>query len=94
MDYLISYDIHNDRRRNKVSKVLLDYGRRVQYSVFEIARLSPGDLERCVNRILPLLDLDRGDSLRVYSFCRDCSGRIVVYGRGRPMVGDDALTVV
>lgn len=33
--YVISYDISNDRRRNKIAKILLDYGRRVQYSVFE-----------------------------------------------------------
>ena len=32
---VISYDIANDKRRNKVAKVLLDYGNRVQYSVFE-----------------------------------------------------------
>ena len=32
--YLISYDIINDKRRNKVFKTLMDYGDRVQYSVF------------------------------------------------------------
>jgi CRISPR-associated protein Cas2 len=31
---LVSYDIADDRRRNKVFKTLLDYGDRIQYSVF------------------------------------------------------------
>ena len=31
---MISYDIVNDKRRNRVSKTLMDYGDRVQYSVF------------------------------------------------------------
>ena len=33
--YVISYDIVSDKLRNKVAKILLDYGKRVQYSVFE-----------------------------------------------------------
>ena len=33
--YVISYDIAGDKLRNKIAKVLLGYGRRVQYSVFE-----------------------------------------------------------
>ena len=32
--YFISYDITDDKRRNRVARILLDYGERVQYSVF------------------------------------------------------------
>lgn len=32
--FLVSYDVSDDKRRNKVAKRLLDYGERVQYSVF------------------------------------------------------------
>lgn len=31
---IVSYDITDDRRRDRVVKTLLDYGDRVQYSVF------------------------------------------------------------
>ena len=31
---IVSYDISDDRRRARVAKLLLDYGDRVQYSVF------------------------------------------------------------
>lgn len=33
---IISYDIEKDELRNRFSKFLLAYGRRIQYSVFEI----------------------------------------------------------
>lgn len=33
--FLVIYDISNDKRRNKISKVLEGYGKRVQYSAFE-----------------------------------------------------------
>ena len=32
---LVSYDIIDDYRRTKLAKKLLDWGQRVQYSVFE-----------------------------------------------------------
>ena len=32
----VAYDCSNDKRRNRVAKILLDYGYRVQYSVFEV----------------------------------------------------------
>ena len=33
--YLISYDISENKRRNKIFKELKNYGRHVQFSVFE-----------------------------------------------------------
>lgn len=32
--YLVSYDIADDKRRERLAKRLLDYGDRIQYSVF------------------------------------------------------------
>jgi len=34
--FIVSYDIENDKTRTKFSKLLKQYGRRLQYSVFEI----------------------------------------------------------
>jgi len=39
--YLVCYDIEDDRERNRVAKLLLKHGRRVQYSVFELHRINP-----------------------------------------------------
>ena len=35
MQFVVAYDIRQDRRRNKVMNTLKDFGLRVQYSVFE-----------------------------------------------------------
>lgn len=43
--YLICYDIEDDRERTRVAKVLLHYGERVQYSVFEVHITRPRDLD-------------------------------------------------
>ncbi len=49
--YVVSYDIGSDKLRNKVAKVLLGYGNRVQYSVFE-CHISQ---ERCKRQIIGVL---------------------------------------
>ena len=36
MKYLVTYDISEDSRRDKVVKILNEYGKRVQFSCFEI----------------------------------------------------------
>jgi CRISPR-associated protein Cas2 len=33
---VVAYDVADDDRRNDVADVLLSYGRRIQYSVFEV----------------------------------------------------------
>lgn len=33
--YLVSYDITSDRRRRRIANLLENYGKRIQYSVFE-----------------------------------------------------------
>lgn len=44
---LISYDISNDKLRNKFSKFITKYGYRVQFSVFEIT-----NSKRMLNNIM------------------------------------------
>ncbi len=41
--FITSYDISNDKRRDKVAKALLGYGDRLQYSVF-CCQLNPREL--------------------------------------------------
>lgn len=84
---LVSYDIPDDRRRLKLSKALLDFGRRVQYSVFEClldARL----LERMVERIRGLVE-ESEDSVRVYSLCAECEKQVLVIGQGEVSRDED-----
>ncbi|MBO9361540.1 CRISPR-associated endonuclease Cas2 [Thermoflexus sp.] len=80
MFVVISYDIPDDRRRDRVCQTLKDFGTRVQYSVFE-AELRPQDLQRLEDRLRRLID-PREDSVRFYFLCRGCVSRIRVMGIG------------
>lgn len=80
MLYTISYDIPDDKRRLKIAKILLDFGRRVQYSVFE-AELDTDSLERLRHRVKGGVDLAE-DSVRIYPHCAACAARIEIIGQG------------
>jgi|Deesub1362A_J573_1020465.scaffolds.fasta_scaffold00583_28 CRISPR-associated protein Cas2 len=77
MKVVVSYDISDDRRRNKVRMELYNWGVRVQYSVFE-CNLSPKQVERMERRLKGLIKEE--DSLRIYILCNDCINRIKIYG--------------
>ena len=74
--YLVSYDIVDDKRRNKLARVLQGYGNRVQYSVFE-CRLSKGQAKELELKARPFVKIDKGDSLRIYILCKSCEAEIV-----------------
>lgn len=80
MFYTISYDIRDNRRRQRVAKILKDYGERVQLSVFE-AELDEKSLARLQKRLEKCLDL-AADSLRFYPLCAACKPRIEILGQG------------
>jgi len=75
---VVSYDIPDDRRRTRVCHLLKDYGRRVQYSVFE-CQLRPKDLQRLRERLKPLLDLAE-DDVRFYQLCEVCLPKARIWG--------------
>ncbi|MDN5338425.1 MAG: CRISPR-associated protein Cas2 [Thermotogaceae bacterium] len=53
--YIISYDISDTKKRNKVAKVLEEYGERIQYSVF-ICYLERKILFKLLERVTKLID--------------------------------------
>ena len=75
--WLITYDISADGRRQKVHNILKDYGKRVQYSVFE-CHLSGRQLS--VLRARLLAEIDSADSLRWYPLCSWCSDTVFFQG--------------
>lgn len=81
MSYMvISYDISDDRKRNKVANTLEDYGKRVQYSVFE-CRLNEKTLAQLLDKLKPFPE--RNDSIRVYQICEACLRRVILLGKGK-----------
>jgi CRISPR-associated protein Cas2 len=78
---LISYDFANDKTRTKFAKFLKKFGRRIQYSVFEIKN-SP----RVLTNILKEIELvykkkfTNSDSIVIFPICLSCQRKVIRYG--------------
>lgn len=80
MLYVISYDVADDTRRRRVFEALKDFGRRVQFSVFE-CDLDEAALTELYDRID--FEIERGeDSCRFYRLCQGCAAEVRVIGKG------------
>jgi len=91
MLYSICYDISDDRRRNRVASILLGFGERVQYSVFE-ADLDIANLERLVEKVAPEMKEDE-DNLRIYPICEQCRSKIQIMGYGQVTQYPDVIII-
>ena len=80
MLYLISYDVTDDNRRRHVMEALKDFGRRVQYSVFE-CNLDDKALEELMDKLDFAID-GATDSCRLYRLCENCAGVVRILGNG------------
>jgi CRISPR-associated protein Cas2 len=78
---IVSYDFENDKTRTQFSTFLKQYGRRLQYSVYEIKN-SP----RILKNVMKEVELrykprfTNSDSVLIYSMCKSCDGKMVRYG--------------
>lgn len=77
--YLISYDISENKLRTKVAKKLEDYGRRVQYSVFE-CRLDKKRFKRLYGELAELTAEMDGGSIRIYSLDKAAEESLTIIG--------------
>ena len=80
MQYVICYDIADDRRRTRVAQTLLDYGRREQESVF-VAYLDDELSARMKERLAALVDAN-WDRVHVFELCEACGKRGWSLGTG------------
>jgi CRISPR-associated protein Cas2 len=78
MQYWVCYDIADDRRRQRLSDVLLDFGTRVQESVFQCL-IEPSLAEEMLARIQRTIELNT-DKVHVLALCDTCGGRVTHYG--------------
>lgn len=78
---ILSYDITNDKVRTKFSKFISKFGRKLQYSVYEI-RNSP----RVLQNITSEIDLrfkkqfTGADSVVIFSLCEIDKKKVIRYG--------------
>jgi CRISPR-associated protein Cas2 len=79
---VIAYDIPDDKRRTKVHKILLGYGKWTQYSLFEcfLTRKQLLLLQAKLGEHL----IAQEDSVRFYTLCTNCVSRVETVGGPPP----------
>lgn len=75
--YLVCYDVRDEARLRRVQRLMLGYGRRLQYSIFR-CELSQRDRERMKWELTKIMDDE--DRLLVVSLCRACAKKVMVSG--------------
>ncbi len=78
MQYWVCYDIADDHRRQRLSDALLDYGMRVQESVFHCL-LDATLAEEMLSRVRRIVE-EHTDKVHVIPLCDSCAGRVTMYG--------------
>lgn len=96
MNVLITYDVSTEtaagrKRLRKVALACLDFGQRVQKSVFECS-VSEMQYEEVVRRLLEIID-EKEDSLRVYRLIEPKEKYVQVYGVNTAVDFDEPLVV-
>ena len=79
--YVVCYDIVSDRLRAQAAKRMLDYGTRIQDSVYECI-LDKSGYDRLIHQI-EQFPLEEEDKIRLYRICGDCLERVRIYGKGQ-----------
>ncbi len=88
---LVSYDISDNKKRTRFSKYLLRFGRRLQFSVFEIEN-SDRILDNVVADINGrfLKEFDQSDSVYIFKLTGSCQVMKFGYAANE----DDELVIV
>jgi CRISPR-associated protein Cas2 len=96
LNVLVSYDVSTTspegrQRLRRIAQACLDYGQRVQFSVFECT-LSDTNFVKLRSRLLDILDTAQ-DSLRIYRLGGNLSEVVESHGVDRKIDFDDSLIV-
>lgn len=91
--YLICYDIADARRLRYVSKLLNNWGLRIQYSIFE-CNLTKKDLTICKAQLLKVIDVAHDQVLFVRLGPTQSRGDRCIEAMGKAYHGFDAPVIV
>ena len=93
---LITYDVNTEdaagrRRLRQIAKQCVNYGQRVQNSVFECS-IDPGMYEQLKADLVAIMDQEK-DSLRFYNLGKGWKNKVEHYGAGEPYDPDEPMIV-
>jgi CRISPR-associated protein Cas2 len=78
MQYVICYDIADERRRSHVAEFLKNFGPRIQESVF-CAHLDEALAAKMIEKLPALID-EHLDSVHVFVLCNACERKAQAFG--------------
>jgi CRISPR-associated protein Cas2 len=81
MNMIVAYDIADDRRLTKVAKVMLDYGVRVQKSIFEVT-VNKQVFREMKQRVEKIIVWEE-DGVKYFPVCERCAGTVEIIGQGQ-----------
>lgn len=96
MQMLITYDVVTSspggaRRLRRAAKICLDYGQRVQFSVFE-CKVDPAQYVELKKRLLDVIDVEK-DSIRFYNLGKEWDRRVEHIGAKTSINPDNPMIV-
>ena len=91
--YVVSYDISSNKLRNKIFKTLKNYGKHIQFSVFE-CELSKRQYKALYRELMSLMQGQPEGNIRIYDLCEMCSKNIRVIGVAEEPKEEEADIVV
>ncbi|HBC30715.1 MAG TPA: CRISPR-associated endonuclease Cas2 [Clostridiales bacterium] len=94
---LITYDVNTEsdggkRRLRQVAKICVNYGQRVQNSVFECS-INPAQLVTIKNELLNVIDCEK-DSLRFYLLGKNWERRVETLGKDNSYNPDKGVFIL
>ena len=89
---VVSYDIPSNKRRTKVMKTLKDFGRHVQYSVFE-CDLNQKDYSKLQQALKKLINA-KEDNVRIYHINQEDARKRKLWGKQRSEAELQAFYIV
>ncbi|WP_203269263.1 CRISPR-associated endonuclease Cas2 [Streptococcus uberis] len=84
MMVLVTYDVNTEtaagrKRLRRVAKLCVDYGQRVQNSVFECS-VTPAEFVEVKAKLIEIIDIE-SDSIRFYLLGKNWQNRVETIGR-------------
>jgi CRISPR-associated protein Cas2 len=92
MFIIVSYDVVDNKQRTKLAKKMCNFGRRVQFSVFECL-LDKKQYKEMKQQALQFIDASK-DSIRFYRLCEECLQHIESVGIKRGFEKDEDKAII
>ena len=80
MNMIVAYDIADPQRLAKIARLMLDYGKRVQKSIFE-ASVNPFIFQQMKANMEAIIKEDE-DGVKYFPLCPKCAGTVEIIGKG------------